>query len=177
VPDNEEQRSDEDMPTYPASAVPSFRTLWLIAIAAMTALALWLLLPGDGTPSLPVDGNASLPPSLRVDGTVASTTAVDGSVVRIEVPLALRGDDAIRLTDDGRIHAVTFMAETASAAVPASYTLTWATGDGDQLLEAGERALLTVDLPEGSLITAANPAKLVIRPLDGPSLTIEDVLP
>jgi len=159
----------------PARTLP-LRTLWMAAIAGVTAFALWLLLPAGGGPSLPGAGDAELPPSLRVDGAVGSTS-VDGAVTELRVPLALRGADPIRLTEDGRIHAVTAMAETASAAVPASYEVTWPAGDGDDYLEPGERALLTVALPAGSPVTDTNPAKLVIHPIDGPALTIENVLP
>lgn len=175
MPDNDEQRSDK-MPTYPAQTFPSIRTLWLVAIAGMTALSLWLLLPGNGGSPWSDDGIASLPPSFKVDGTVRSSSS-NGAVVRLEVPLALRGTDAIRLTEGGRIHAVTYMADTASAAIPATYTLSWINGNGDEFLDPGERALLVVDLPEGSLLTAENPAKLVIKPVDAAPLTIEGVLP
>ena len=162
------------MPTYPAQSFP-MRTVWMAAIAGVIALAIWLLAPNGG-PAVPGTGDAELPPVLRVDGDVKSAT-VDGSVVSIEVPLAVRGDDGVRLTQGGRIDAVTYMAETASASVPATYTVGWLDGNGDEFLDPGEHAVLTAILPAGSAVSAENPAKLVIRPADAPSLTIEDVLP
>jgi hypothetical protein len=164
------------MPIHPAHSILPMRTLWLACVAILAALAVWLFVPGGRAPSLTGGGDAALPPSLMVDGAV-SATSENGSVVRLEVPLAVRGDDRIRLTQDGRIHAVTYMAETASAAVPATYTLSWLNGNGDEFLDLGEHAVLTAQLPAGSLVTAENPAKLVIKPVDSTPLTIEDVLP
>jgi hypothetical protein len=175
VPDNDNRRS-KTMLMNPPQTLVSFRALWLASIAAIAALAMWLLLPGAGGPAWHGDGGASLPPSLKVDGAVTSTT-IDGSVVHLEVPLAVRGDDPIRLTQGGRIHAMTYMAETASAAVPAIYTVAWLDGNGDEFLDPGEHTLLTVDLPKDSAVTAVNPAKLVIKPVDSTPLSIEDVLP
>lgn len=57
-----------------------------------------------------------------------------------------------------------------------TYTSTDITGDGDSLLEPGESALLTVDLPANNNVDPANPLDLVLRLAAGPSLVIEDVL-
>ena len=126
------------MPMYPAQNLP-IRTLWMAGVAGVIALAIWLLAPSGGGPAVPGVGDAELPPALRVDGAVTSES-IDGSVVSIEVPLALRGDDGVRLTQDGRIDAVTYMAETASASVPATYTVRWLDGNGDEFLDPGEHA-------------------------------------
>ena len=68
------------------------------------------------------------------------------------------------------------MADTASAAVPATYTLAWLDGNGDRILDPGEHALLTVDLPAVSTVHPNNPLNLVLKPADGSTLVIEDVL-
>jgi hypothetical protein len=162
------------MALNPAHALP-LRTLWLASIAVLLAAALWLFWR-DGAPIWTGSGDAALPPSLKVDGAVTSTVQ-DGAVIQIRVPLTLRGSDAIHLVQDGRIHAVTYMAETASAAVPATYDVEWLDGNGDEFLDADEHVVMTVDLPAGSPVTVENPAKLVIKPIDSMPLTIEGVLP
>jgi hypothetical protein len=147
----------------------------MLGFAALLALAMWALLPGF-SPSWPGDGNASLPASLRVDGTVEATTS-QGSVSRLVVPLAVRGDAPMLLTEDGRLHASTFMSESAAAAVPSTYTLEWLDGNGDEFLDPGEHAVLTVDLPVPSPVRAENELEIIIRPVVGAPLVIEDVLP
>jgi hypothetical protein len=146
-------------------------------IAAFAAVGLWMLLPGGGSPGAFTSGGAAHGPSLRVDGAVAIETTDAGVVVGLRVPLAVRGEDGIRLMEGDRMRAETFMADTAAAAVPATYSLEWSSSDGDALLEPGEQAMLVVMLPDNTPVRADNPLTIVIRPLDGPALTIEDVLP
>jgi hypothetical protein len=158
----------------------STRPVSLVLLAAFGGLALWLFLPwgggrgaGSGSGG---DARAALPPSLRVDGTV-QVTSHDDIVTRLVVPLALRGEEPIALTDDaGRMRAETLMGETASAAVPATYSVAWLDGNGDHNLDPGEHATLTVDLPARSTVHPGNPLRLVLRPASGGSLIIEDVL-
>ncbi len=151
------------------------RTLAMLAIAAFGAMALWLFLPGGSPSSWMGSSNASLPPSLHVAGTV-DVTSVDNVVTQLIVPLAVRGNDGIILTDGGLLHATTLMSDTASAAVPATYTVTWLGGNGDEILDPGEHAVLTVELPERSSVHPGNPVDLIIWPIDSMALTIEDVL-
>jgi hypothetical protein len=156
----------------------STRNASLLLIAAFAGIALWLFLPWDrGGASLSggSDGSAALPPSLRVDGQVQVTSA-DNVVTRLVVPLAIRGEEGIAL-GGGTIRAETSLAESAAAAVPASYSIDWLDGNGDSVLDPGEHALLTVDLPERSSVHPDNPLRLVIKPIDSVSLVIEDVLP
>ena len=152
------------------------RAMTLLMLAFFGGVAIWLFQPfGSHQNDWNGLGSAALPPSLRVDGDVNVTT--DGNVVtRLEVPLALRGDDGILLTQDGRLHAETLLGEGASAAVPATYTVSWPQGDGDDILEPGEHAILTVDLPQHSSIHPGNPLDLVLKPVTGDSLRIADVL-
>ena len=94
----------------------------------------------------------------------------------LDVPLAVRGEEGILLTDGDRIHASTVMGLGASAVVPATYSVTWLDGNGDQMLDPGEHAVLTVELPERTSVHPGNPLDLIIRPVDSAPLTIEDVL-
>jgi hypothetical protein len=152
------------------------RAMTLLMLAFFGGVALWLFQPwGSHSTDWNGSGSAALPPSLRVAGDVAVTSS-GNTVTRLEVPLALRGDDGIALTEGGRLHAETLLGIGASAAVPAKYTVTWPTGDGDEILEPGEQALLTVDLPEKSSIHPGNPMALVLKPAGGSALRIEDVL-
>lgn len=163
-------------------AIYSTRSLTFVVLAAMAGIGLWLLAPmsfGDGTGTGSGDGNGlSLPASLRVDGTVQSESEPDGSISRIVIPVTVRGDEGIVLTEDGKVRVETFMSESAAAAVPAAYSVAWDGADnGDTMLDPGERATITIDLPTPSSVTAENPARIVIRTPDGASLVIEDVLP
>lgn len=159
----------------------STRSVSLVMLAAFGGIALWLFLPwgagrGHGNSS-GGDASAALPPSLRVDGAV-QVESHDDIVTRLVVPLAVRGEERIALTDDGgRMRAETLMGETASAAVPATYSVGWLDGNGDRNLDPGEHATLTVELPARSSVHPGNPLRLVIRPAGGGSLVVEDVLP
>lgn len=158
----------------------STRSASLLMIAAFAGIALWLFAPaafsGSSGSTAGNGGNSNaLPASLKVDGTV-QTESHDNIVTRLVVPLAVRGRQGITLTDDsGKLSAQTAMAETASAAVPATYTLAWLDGNGDRILDPGEHAELTVELPAVSTIHPENPLNLVIKPADGSTLIIEDV--
>lgn len=164
------------MTLSPATMLPT-RALMLIAAAAFFAAALWLFLPAARDASWAGgSGRASLPPSLRVDGEV-TVQSTDGVVTSLTVPLSVRGDDPIVLTEGGRLHASTFMSETAAAAVPSTYSVAWLDGNGDEMLDPGEHAVLTVDLPYPSPVRAGNPLELIVRPVEGMPLVIEDVLP
>jgi hypothetical protein len=158
-------------------AAYSTRAVSAVLIAAFALIGVWMLLPGNWDPGRPASGGAADNPSLKVDGTVSVETDGAGVVVGLRVPLAVRGDDGLRLMEGGRMRAETYMSESASAAVPATYRLEWPNGDGDELLEPGERAMLVVGLPANTPVRADNPMNIVIRPADGPPLLIEDVLP
>ena len=156
-------------------ATYSTRSISLIALAAFAGLALWLFEPWSlgGSPN----GESSpqqLPSMLRLDGGIQVETTGD-VVTRLVVPIAVRGDQGIDLTS-GRLRAETALAETALAAVPATYSVEWENGNGDQVLDPGESALMTVDLPETSSVHPDNPLDLVFVPGTGPTLIIEDVL-
>jgi hypothetical protein len=160
----------------PAFTLP-MRNLTVIAAAAFLAAAMWLFLPtGTDTSWTGRSGNASLPPSLRVDGEV-TVQSTEGVVTSLTVPLSVRGDDPIILTEGGRLHASTFMSETAAAVVPSTYSVAWLDGNGDEMLDPDEHALLTVELPYPSPVHAGNPLELIIRPIEGLPLVIEGVLP
>jgi hypothetical protein len=160
-------------------ATYSTRSLSILMFAAFAGAAIWMFAPlgGGGSGSGSSGGaNASLPSSLKVDGTV-QVESHNNIVTRLVVPLAVRGTQGVALSDDsGNLRAETAMADTAVAAVPATYTLAWLDGDGDRILDPGEHALLTVDLPAVSTVHPNNPLTLVIKPADGSTLVIEDVL-
>lgn len=162
-------------------ATYSTRSLSILMFAAFAGVALWLFAPmslgGSGSGSSSGNGgsaNAALPPSLKVNGAV-QVESHDNIVTRLVVPLAVRGSQGIDL-DGGKLRAETAMSDTAAAAVPATYSLTWLDGNGDRILDAGEHALLTVDLPAVSTVHPGNPLNLVIKATDGSTLVIEDVI-
>ena len=161
------------MPANPAQF--STRSVSMLMLAAFGGLALWLFTPlGDLGSSR--GAGAQLPPSLRVAG-VVQVESQDDVVRRLVVPLGVRGDVGIALIDEsGAIGAETELAATAHAAVPATYSLAWRDGNGDNVLDPGETALLTVDLPPRSSVHPDNPLRLVLHTPNGGSLAIEDVL-
>jgi hypothetical protein len=160
-------------------ATYSFRSLSLIMFAALAGGAIWIFssagLPGTGNGGGGSTSSAELPSSLKVDGQV-QVESNDNVVTRLVVPLALRGSQGIALDSTTKLHAETAMSETAAAAVPATYAIAWLDGNGDQILDPGEHATLTVELPTVSTIHPGNPLDLVIRTADGSSLRIEDVI-
>lgn len=158
-------------------ATYSTRTLSLLLVAAMGGIALWLFLPwNSGGTNFGGGGDAALTPSLKVDGPVDVTSEAD-VVMKLIVPLALRGDEGLAIPATGAIRAETSLSESAAAAVPATYSLEWLEGNGDSILDPGERALLTVVLPGRTSVHPDNPLRLVIKPTDSVALVIEDVLP
>lgn len=157
------------------------RSISLLMFAAFAGVALWMFAPvglgGSGSGSSSGNGgsaSAALPSSLKVDGAV-QVESHDNIVTRLVVPLALRGSQSINL-DGGKLRAETAMSDTAAAAVPATYSVTWLDGNGDRLLDAGEHALLTVNLPAVSTVHPGNPLNLVVTAADGSKLTIENVI-
>ncbi len=167
----------EQMVLNPATY--STRSVSFLMLAAFAGVALWFFAPiglgGSGSGSSSNGGaSAALPPSLKVDGTV-QVESHDGTVTRLVVPLALRGSQGIDL-DGGKLRAETAMSDTAAAAVPATYAISWLDGNGDRILDAGEHAVLTADLPATSTVHPGNPLNLVIKTSDGSSLTIENVI-
>jgi len=156
-------------------AASSTRAISLLMLAAFGGLALWLFLPWRGVASDGVS-RGSLPPSLRVSGEVL-VGSNDDVVTRLVVPLSLRGDEGILLTEDlGALRAETVLSESAAAAVPATFTLNWLDGNGDNILDPGEHVELVVTLPERSSVHPGNPLRLVLKPVEGAALVIEDVL-
>jgi flagellin-like protein len=159
------------MPLNPAAQLPT-RTIAMLTLAAFAAITVWMFAPSGGDTSWGgTDSTASLAPSLAVDGEVQVTSAGD-SVTQLVVPLAVRGEDGILLTEGRRLHATTVMSESASAAVPADYSVAWSNGNGDEVLDPGEQAVLTVDLPSPSSVHPGNPIDLIIRPVEGVALTV-----
>ncbi len=160
------------------SATYSTRSVSMLMLAAFGGLALWLFVPWAGNAGSGGGGGASaeLPPSLKVAGQV-QVESHDNVITRLVVPLSVRGNEGIALVDDnGGMRAETAMSDTASAAVPARYSVTWTAGNGDKILDPGEQALLTVDLPARTSVHPGNPLRLVIHPVAGGSVVIEDVL-
>lgn len=153
----------------------STRRLSILMLAAFAGIALWLFAPWDAGADLTPNGNAALPPSLAVDGPV-DVTSEDGIVRRLEIPLAVRGDDGIVLGEGATVRVETFMSESAAAAVPASHSVAWLDGNGDDRLDPGEHAVLTVELPARTSVHPDNPLRLVVKPVDSMSLVIEDVI-
>lgn len=162
-------------------ATYSTRSISLVMLAAFAGFALWMFAPWGGqNGGSGSDGGttaqAGLPPSLKVDGQ-AQTESHNGIVTRLIVPLAVRGDTGIALdADTGGMRAETAMSDSASAAVPAAYSVKWLDGNGDHILDPGEHAVLTVDLPAVSTVHPENPLRLVLRTADGGTLVIENVL-
>jgi hypothetical protein len=97
-------------------------------------------------------------------------------VTRLIVPLSVRGDEGIDLGGTFELRAETVMGLGATAAVPASYGIEWTGGNDDLVLDPGETAIMTVDLPTPSTVHPENPLRLVLKPEHGVNLTIEDVL-
>ena len=156
-------------------AASSTRAISLLMLAAFGGLALWLFLPWRGVASDGVS-RGNLPPSLRVSGELL-VGSNDDVVTRLVVPLSLRGDEGILLTEDlGALRAETVLSESAAAAVPATFTLNWLDGNGDNILDPGEHVELVVTLPERSSVHPGNPLRLVLKPVEGAALVIEDVL-
>jgi hypothetical protein len=158
-------------------ALNGTRALSTLMIAAFAGIALWMFAPAIGSTFGGGDGSdrATLPASLKVDGEVR-TTSEDDVVTQLVVPLAVRGDEGIDLEGEFQLRAETVMALGASAAVPATYTIEWVGGNGDQVLDPGEKAIMSVDLPAPSSVHPNNPLRLVLKPAQGVSLVIEDVL-
>jgi len=156
----------------------STRPISLIMLAAFAALAVWLFSPlgqQGGAPSGSESAPSQLPSMLRLDGEPQVETR-DGQVTRLVVPISLRGDESIDLSS-GKLRAETEFSDTAIAAVPTTFAIEWPSGNGDHLLDPGETALLTIDIPSKSNVTPENPLRLVYTPDSGPTLIIEDVLP
>lgn len=162
-------------------ATYSTRSMSLVMLAAFAGVALWMFAPWGGQggrDSGPGDATAgaALPPSLKIDG-VAHAESHKGVVTRLTLPLAVRGTTGISLDrDTGSMRAETAMSDSASAAVPVKYSVNWLDGNGDQILDPGEHAVMTVDLPSASIVHPENPLRLVIKTASGGTLVIENVL-
>ena len=164
------------MTLHPAGQF-STRALSMLMLAAFAGVALWLFVPWDRAGSgWGAGGDAALPPSLRVDGDIQVET-IDGSVTRLVIPVSLRGQQGIALTEGANVRAETLLGEGAAAAVPATASVTWLDGNNDRMLDSDEHALLTVNLPAGSSVHPANPLRLVVQPGTTAALVIENVLP
>ena len=159
----------------------STRYVSLLMLAALGGLAMWLFVPwgqggGSGSSGGGSHAGASLPPSLKVDGTV-NVEQTGNVITKLIIPLAVRGDDSIVLADDdGGMRAETAMSDTAAASVPAAYSLAWLDGNGDRSLDPGEHAHLTVTLPLQSSVHPGQPLSLRLHDAQGGTLVIEDVL-
>jgi hypothetical protein len=155
------------------------RSISLILLAALAGAALWLLAPwergGGGGSSSGNDGaSAGLPSMLKVNGDIQVETQGD-VVTKLVLPVIVRGNESIDLSG-ASLRAETALAATALAVVPATYTLDWQFGNGDELLDPGEQLYVTVELPERSSIHPDNPLRLVFTVDAGPALVLEDVL-
>ena len=159
-------------------ATYSTRSISLMMLAAFAGVALWFFTPlgqggGSGSGN---DASGALPPSLSVNGDVTVQSQND-VVTRLVVPLIVRGEAGIDLGGiTGNLHAETAMSDTAAASVPGAYVVEWLDGNGDAVLDPGEQAVMTVDLPANSSVHPGKPLDLVIRTSDGGRLVIEDVL-
>jgi hypothetical protein len=160
-------------------ATYSTRSLSFVMLAAFAGVALWLFAPlgqgGSGSSGGSTGAGAAMPSSIRVDGAV-QVESHDNVVTRLVVPLAIRGDQGIAFDDGAKLRAETAMADTASAAVPATFDIAWTDGNGDRVLDAGEHAMMTVALPSWSTVHPDNPLRLVLKTPGGSTLAIEDVL-
>jgi hypothetical protein len=148
-------------------------------LAAIAGLSLWLFQPwsglgGDSGASGGDGASGAAPPSAEVDGTVHVETSGE-TVTRLVVPIVVLGEGGLSL-DGSRLHAETALAETALAAVPATFVVEVVDGNGDAVLDAGEHALLTVELPASSSVHPENPLSLTFALADGGRLVIKDVL-
>ncbi len=162
-----------------SSSTYSTRHISLIMIAALAGFGLWLFVPaiGFGTGSGSGGSNSapsSLPAMLHLNGDVTVETSGD-VVTGLIVPISVRGDESIDLST-GKLRAETELAATALAVVPATFSIEWQDGNGDQLLDPGETVLMIVTLPERSSIHPRNPLTLVYTSENSPTLRIEDVL-
>jgi hypothetical protein len=162
-------------------SVYSTRSISLILLAAFAGMALWLFTPAfgrgsNGSTSGPGGGSVAgtAPASVHIDG-AAEYEATDNVVTRVFVPVAV-GEGAPLDLSGAIVRAETAMADTASAVVPATFRIDWRDGNGDRLLDPGEHAVLTVDLPSTSTVHPENPLRLVFRRDGGTTLVIEDVL-
>jgi hypothetical protein len=154
----------------------STRNVSLLFLGACGALALWLFAPWAGGSFGSSGGDAALPPKLQLAGEV-QVTAHNDIVTRLVVPVTAAGDEGVVLPENGYVRAETALSETSAAAVPAIYSISWLDGNGDGVLDPGEHALLTVDLPDVSSVHPGNPLRLVIRPTDSVSIAVDGVLP
>jgi hypothetical protein len=150
----------------------------LVLLTAFAGAALWLFQPwafalsaaGGGS-----SGGGALPLSVKVNGPVRVQS--EGDVVRrLVVPIAVGGQQAFPL-DGAVLRAETEMSPTAAAAVPATYSLRWLDGNGDNVLDPGEHAELTVDLPANTSVHPQNRLDLVFKTAAGGTLSIQHVLP
>jgi hypothetical protein len=155
----------------------STRTISILMAAAFAGMALWLFAPWGGGQAGSGDSNeasGALPASLKLDGGV-QVESQDNVVTKLVLPLAVRGDERVNMTG-AKLRAETAMSDTATAAVPATFSIAWADGNGDTILDPGEHATATVTLPANSSIHPANPLDLVFTTANGSALRIEDVL-
>jgi hypothetical protein len=156
-------------------AAHSTRPISLLLIAALAAAGLWMLAPWGASFGAGGIGSDAPRPEI-VAGDDVQVTAEAGIVRRLVVPVTLHGSDGIAL-GDGAGRAETAMSDTAVAAVPVTYTVQWTSADDDGVLEPGEQATITVELPTSTSVLPHNPLDLVLKPTAGGTLVIEDVLP
>jgi hypothetical protein len=146
------------------------RIAFMLLFAAFAAILVWMFLPG---------GDSNWTPPRRAAAFAARRWGCECATAdtsKLDVPLAVRGEDGIRLMDDGKVHASTVMGEGASSVVPAVYAVTWLDGNGDETLDPGEHAILHVELAPNTTVHPGNPLDLIVRPVDSAPLTIEGVL-
>lgn len=159
----------------PTAPLYSTRGLSAILVAAFAGVALWLFVPAfNGTPV--GDSSPSQQPSLlQVEGDVSVTSDEAGDIVSILISVTVHGDQSVNL-NDYKVRAESALAETALAAVPATFLVEERSGNGDGLLDPGETAVLSVTLASHSSIGTDNPLDIVFTSATGPTLIIDDVL-
>lgn len=157
-------------------AMYSTRTLSLLLLSAFAGTALWFFQPWSGSGSGSGGGaGASAPAAVKIAGVVA-IEANEDVVTRVRVPLAVSGRESVGLGPGANVRAETELSDSATAAVPGSYTVEWTSGNGDDTLEPGEQAMLIVDLPAKSSVHPDNPLRLVLRYPDGRTVAVDDVI-
>lgn len=147
-----------------------------------TSLGLWLLeaqgpkLESDVAGATEFNAHASAGSFLKIQGEVRAETQ-NNAISRLVVPLAVRGDqNNIALPgESGTLSVEVAWSETASAVIPATYTLRRLEADRTALFSPGEQAELTIELPATPPIRPEHSVDLVIRTANGERLVIQDV--
>jgi hypothetical protein len=98
-------------------------------------------------------------------------------VVRLVVPFTVLGDqNNITLPEEsGMLRVAVAWSDTASAVMPASYTLKWLDGHSGRVLAPGSHAELIVELPTSPAIRREHSVDISLRAASGELLVIKNV--